>query len=536
MAEVDTAIRRIWREFNVDGQQATGRRKPLKPDIWTLGPIIEGHVAASVSTEASARSAADIALGFLISGATGPLPGQFVDATIAVALASIDPAQTVLYTGGYATAGDGGAARFVRSETETWLQSLDGAYWQLAVNNVYAEMCGAVGPGPHDEAIARAFGDAKIVHLGPRGFVVTAPIVIPEDGALIGAGRGVTYLAATGCTAIEAANEGRAPVAIDMTITGDNTPATWGLLFSNNHSGALAQRVDVFGFGSNVPSVGETAAERGGGIGMFGSWEGTNMWGAVLDQVRVGYCGVGIYGDHLNTLVLLNSISRLNYGNNLEIQYCIALNSVGGQYEAVLTVAPDETPTIYPATAIKLTAVVGGTLDAIYCENMTESLVKLINCEAVSIAGAYVDNAGDESTGTMIEVIASAACSIGPIKISGLYTADKRAITFDSACYNNTVSSLEIVGSAADFATAIDDQGVGNYIGPCTINGTLYPPMSAPRLPTYTVAAANALASGRRLAGAVARVSNGDGGASCLAISDGTTWYRIPLGAAISAS
>ena len=55
-----------------------------------------------------------------------------------------------------------------------------------------------------------------------------------------------------------------------------------------------------------------------------------------------------------------------------------------------------------------------------------------------------------------------------------------------------------------------------------------------PLLPSTTVAAAPSAATAG--AGAAIYVSDGDSGSPCLAVSDGTTWRRIALGAAISAT
>lgn len=56
------------------------------------------------------------------------------------------------------------------------------------------------------------------------------------------------------------------------------------------------------------------------------------------------------------------------------------------------------------------------------------------------------------------------------------------------------------------------------------------------KLKTYTVAEAATLDAATAGVGAIIRVSNGDAGALCLAMSDGTDWKRIVLGAAISAT
>lgn len=59
----------------------------------------------------------------------------------------------------------------------------------------------------------------------------------------------------------------------------------------------------------------------------------------------------------------------------------------------------------------------------------------------------------------------------------------------------------------------------------------------APVLPTYTVAQ---LSTGTMIpslnTGRLVRCSDGDSGANCLAISNGTNWVRIVLGAAVASS
>jgi hypothetical protein len=56
------------------------------------------------------------------------------------------------------------------------------------------------------------------------------------------------------------------------------------------------------------------------------------------------------------------------------------------------------------------------------------------------------------------------------------------------------------------------------------------------RLPSYTVAQANELTPTQKAAGAMIYVSNGNAGTACLAVSDGTNWKVVALGATISAS
>lgn len=57
---------------------------------------------------------------------------------------------------------------------------------------------------------------------------------------------------------------------------------------------------------------------------------------------------------------------------------------------------------------------------------------------------------------------------------------------------------------------------------------------AAPKAPSFTVA--NAPTAASRGAGAMIYVTNGNAGAACLAISDGTNWKVVALGATISAT
>ncbi len=52
-------------------------------------------------------------------------------------------------------------------------------------------------------------------------------------------------------------------------------------------------------------------------------------------------------------------------------------------------------------------------------------------------------------------------------------------------------------------------------------------------LPTYTVAG---LPPAAGHSGRLIQVSNGNAGQPCVAISNGTSWLRIPLGAAVAAT
>ena len=56
---------------------------------------------------------------------------------------------------------------------------------------------------------------------------------------------------------------------------------------------------------------------------------------------------------------------------------------------------------------------------------------------------------------------------------------------------------------------------------------------AGPVLPTYTVAGLPVAADN---AGRIVRCSNGNAGAACLAVSNGTSWLRVVFGAAVAVS
>ncbi len=67
------------------------------------------------------------------------------------------------------------------------------------------------------------------------------------------------------------------------------------------------------------------------------------------------------------------------------------------------------------------------------------------------------------------------------------------------------------------------------------IQGNLTSDASAPfRLYAGTVAELNANYPAASYTGAIVYCTNGNGGTACLAVSNGTSWLRVALGAAIS--
>jgi hypothetical protein len=85
-------------------------------------------------------------------------------------------------------------------------------------------------------------------------------------------------------------------------------------------------------------------------------------------------------------------------------------------------------------------------------------------------------------------------------------------------------------GSDGDYAIRTDGKLFRKASGAWSVYGTV---TGAGQLESYTVAGAPSAASSARQ---MIWVSNGDGGSPCVAVSDGSSWRRIPLFDAISAS
>jgi len=106
---------------------------------------------------ADGENAADAATYGQVQAATSllqtnvPIDVALFQSRSAVALATIDGSVTGLRVNGYSDSGDGGAANYKRVVSEPAhegkVQSADGAWWELAEQQVCAEMLGAVGDG-----------------------------------------------------------------------------------------------------------------------------------------------------------------------------------------------------------------------------------------------------------------------------------------------------------------------------------------------------------------------------------------------------
>lgn len=110
-----------------------------------------------VDQETIDRIAGDEALASLI-GNVGSGNAPLFDTRLAVSLANIDPLVNALRTAGYNSVGDGGSALYKRVATEPShagkVQSVDGAWWELASHEVNVECLGAAGDGIADDTLA----------------------------------------------------------------------------------------------------------------------------------------------------------------------------------------------------------------------------------------------------------------------------------------------------------------------------------------------------------------------------------------------
>lgn len=124
-----------------------------------------------------------------MGGKHSPLERTDYDSRAALEKATISVQRTFVRTGGFAVAGDGGYGLY-RRRTETpshsgFVQSADGAYWELAEDVVTPEMFGAMGDGS-DQSVALAamasYGRAKHrlhVQLTPgKTYAYTNPVFL----------------------------------------------------------------------------------------------------------------------------------------------------------------------------------------------------------------------------------------------------------------------------------------------------------------------------------------------------------------------
>jgi hypothetical protein len=101
----------------------------------------------------------------LIGGNYGPVERPDYDTCMALAASNVSALRTALWTGGYAVAGDGGAALYRKVFAEPAhagkVQSLDGAWWELAYGQaITPQMFGASANGVDNDSIGlQAFFD-----------------------------------------------------------------------------------------------------------------------------------------------------------------------------------------------------------------------------------------------------------------------------------------------------------------------------------------------------------------------------------------
>lgn len=109
-------------------------------NVTALVSGLAAEIAARISgdlVEQAARIAGDLALASLIGGNYSPLERPDYDSRVALSLATVSILRQAVRTGGYLTAGDGGAGLYKRVASEPShagkVQSLDGAWWELVV-------------------------------------------------------------------------------------------------------------------------------------------------------------------------------------------------------------------------------------------------------------------------------------------------------------------------------------------------------------------------------------------------------------------
>ncbi|WPM80993.1 glycosyl hydrolase family 28-related protein [Brucella pseudintermedia] len=266
-----------------------------------------------------------------ISG--GMTPG--ISTALAVAGINIPVAVSFFRTGGYSSPGDGGAALYKRVASEPShagkVQSADGAWWELAVNEVDPRMFGARGDGttPNGDLlndaliVARAIGAVLVI---PEGTFLSRNIVVNHKDVIRGKNRyksiikaepsmtggliqGKDLLSLIG-TEVYDINAGASQVQIsDLTLMGagvNNNPdqlgiAIWG--YATN-----VQRVNIRFFSSH----GMLTEWTDGAVSM----EGTFRDIVIFSVGQHGWSFSGPHDSYIENVMIIDASQRQNFGWN----------------------------------------------------------------------------------------------------------------------------------------------------------------------------------------------------------------------------
>lgn len=302
-------------------------------------------------------------------------------------------------------------------------------------------------------ALATMVANEQFIYIPAGTYKTTSPVALRSNQRIYGAGRTTTTVSFTGCSGFTSAASNEKISISDLKVAGNNTAGTYGLDVTNNPRGFCAERLAIASFGT---------AGTGGGIRLDGTGA-QNMWGALLNQVEVEFCGRGIITNYDAATTLIACIARLNKGD------CLFMSNSNRS------------------------AVLGGTFENAYSvQGATASIaVKLVDCHAVFVAGIYTENTIDailqldgsrecdihldgrwitNTSGTLCELKNSATHNKIRGALTGLISAGQTGISYDATSNDNDVdvtinvegSTVGVVPGHAVVGTLVSDSGSGN--------------------------------------------------------------------------
>lgn len=277
-------VSEIFRDFSIDGVPSSGPHAPHKSEIREWGASLEIRYLANLA---------------------------------AIATTQVPDGVSFLGTSGYAVAGDGGAAMYVKlsstpSPVEAWhKQSADGAWWELAEKNTVPQMFGAKADGVTDSGAAfvaaLAYAAAKLTDVYvPAGDYRSSQVLIVPDGVhvrgtgggyefahrtkLLFTGTGAKNYSIPGATAVTVANpDAGAPYLADSGTRG-NTYSTLDLTVSFSAAVILGKGSGLHDL-AVIPNFNGVAGYAGTTGGLSDNWD-VGVWARNSDWWTLENCNV----------------------------------------------------------------------------------------------------------------------------------------------------------------------------------------------------------------------------------------------------
>ena len=222
---------------------------------------------------------------------------------------SVPATIAMMATGGFTSAGDGGAAPYKRVAADPGavpkFQSADGAWWAFASPTTNVKQFGAVGDGVVDDtaAIQATFDYASnisgVVEFLPGTYKITQPISIPPRTSAKGYGQ-LSVIVPTGCDGFvfQPGNSNGARSFRDFCIFGSNTANKAAFIhdMTSNDPGLPRNTGMVFD-GLSIANFGTGVYGRG-------------LWNTTFSNIFMlyMYTGIALVGQNIGTTIFKVSI------------------------------------------------------------------------------------------------------------------------------------------------------------------------------------------------------------------------------------